>query len=145
MSVRQSTTVCATVRHTCIPPKTRAPDVTSKAWLEPHIRRSSTCRNLVPTQVALWLAPVNRHAAGVITSLGGEVTDSTEGVDAPEQKLYGSVGSAWCVAWQLVAGELDLVEGQTAFLAPGAQVAGTGEGAAVVLWVIWRVEWCVWV
>ena len=42
-----------------------------------------------------------------------------------------------------MAGELDLVECQTAFLAPGAQVAGTRESAAVVLGVVWRVEWCI--
>ena len=39
-----------------------------------------------------------------------------------------------------MAGELDLVESHAALGAPGAQVAGAGEGAAVVFGVVWGVE-----
>jgi hypothetical protein len=39
-----------------------------------------------------------------------------------------------------VARKLDLVEGQTTLGAPEALNPGAGEGASIVLWMIWNVE-----
>jgi hypothetical protein len=39
-----------------------------------------------------------------------------------------------------MAGQLDLVEGQTTLGSPESLNSGAGESAAIVLWMVWNVE-----
>jgi hypothetical protein len=88
----------------------------------------------------LLLPLVQRRSTSEVTTLGRERTNLAERLDPSQHEFDGAVRSARSVAGQFVAGELDLVERQTALATPGSQVSGAGEGAAVVFGVVRGVE-----
>jgi hypothetical protein len=99
---------------------------------------------LYPTSVvskpAALISSVQRRRTGEVSTLGSERPNLAKRLDTTQHELDGAVRGARSVAGQFVAGELDLVERQAALGAPESQVAGAGEGAAVVLGMVGGVE-----
>ena len=97
-----------------------------------------------PTSVVPKLATpislVQRRSASEVSTLGSERPNFAKRLDTTQHELDSAVRSARSVTWKLMAGELDLVESHAALGTPGSQVAGAGEGAAVVFGVVGGVE-----
>lgn len=51
-----------------------------------------------------------------------------------------SVSSTWGISWQLVSGQLHLVERQATFCTPIPNVTGTRQETSIVFRVVWNVE-----
>jgi hypothetical protein len=116
----------------------RIPSVNTRVLTCIMISKSTEGRSVVSTSSRIPL--VQRRSASEVSALGSEIANLAERLDTSQHKLDSPVRSARSVARKFVAGKLDLVESQAALAAPGAEVAGAGESAAVVLGVVGSVE-----
>ena len=70
------------------------------------------------SQQLLRLLLVDRPSACIVPRLRREVTRDADIRNTAQQGFHHSVSSAWGIPWQLMSGELNLVEGESALSAP---------------------------
>lgn len=99
---------------------------------------SSRVISLIPAESSI--PPIQRRGTSEVSTLRSEGANITQRLDTSQEKLHRPVGSSGCVPRKLMTGELDLVERQSALVAPGAQISSACQSTAVVFWVVGRVE-----
>lgn len=94
------------------------------------------CKYRVAFSLKQLLLGIDCTIASEVASLSGEVTVIGKRVDTSKEELNRAVSSTRSVARKFVTGELSGVEGKTSFASVVSDLAGSGEGTAVVLGVV---------